>query len=1509
MAAARAAQAAAEDQQLLKQVVQERSHGHYQIESVRFCALSNDEIANYAELEVHNAEKYDLVTRVPQAYGSLDSRLGCVNKTSVCGTCGRLLEECVGHFGHVQLTLPVYHVGFFKHAFTILQCICKSCGRLLLPADQRQGFLRRLRRPTTDDHQRANLRKKLIELCKKTRKCPFCEAVNVQVRKGSGVPLIFKHCIRLTKEEDARMIYEESFADARLANKDLSQHADKAQEDISPLQALRLFQQMTTQDRELLDVADPERLLLTAIPVSPVCIRPTVSMGDAGMSEDDLTHAISEIVYADQMLRGKLQRGEPTRQVHEAWKFLQDQCSMLINSEANGLDLPKGRPIRSLCTRLKGKEGRFRGNLSGKRVDYSGRTVISPDPNVSVEQVVVPEWMAKRMTFPEKVCKANLERLREAIRRGPNDHPGAMFIRHADGRGKFLGSLRKNFRRRIADQLKCGDLVERHMRDGDVVLFNRQPSLHKLSIMAHRAKVMPGRTLRFNECVCAPYNADFDGDEMNIHLPQTEEAKAEAIELMGVSQGLVTPKSGEVAICATQDFLTASFLLTQKDVFLSRDKFCQLCCSLTDGLEHVELPPPAIIKPTELWTGKQVFNVLLRPNRQSRVFVNLEAPEKNYTKKGESMCSNDGWVIFRNSELISGNLGKKILGGAKNGLFFRLIRDNSTQAAVACMSRIAKLSSRWLMNRGFTIGIDDVKAHDVVKAEKAKITASKYAVVDEKIKEYNDGTLPLKPGCNAEQTLEALVNGELGRIRDLVGGMCEEKLHFMNKPRIMAQCGSKGSAINLCQMMACVGQQNVGGQRIKDGFVKRSLPHFLKGSKEPKARGFVANSFYSGLEPTEFFFHTMGGREGLVDTAVKTAETGYMQRRLMKALEDLSLKYDLTVRTSDGSVVQFAFGDDGLNPAKMEGSGSKPLDYEYVLSYVQHVLRPPSSASAAAADSTPAAAPGAKRRRVAGDPAPVTASAAAPVLPLPAPNARAPVAVPRGETESRGDLYMSRPLLPREIKELAPQYAERFCVWAQRTRGDADVDLSHVRGDLAGYLSKLAAGVAAKREAHGLEPGLTAESAAVARAAETREEYVRLADVELCPTQWQLEAFVNRCATKYVKAVLMPGEAVGAVAAQSIGEPATQMTLKTFHFAGVASMNVTLGVPRIKEIINAAKTISTPIISCSLEDPYSETLAQIVKSRIEKTTLGDISLYLKEVFDPSLGCFISVKVDVRTIRNLQMDLPLERIKEALTDYKNMGGIRLAPANIQVVTDSKGVKSKLRVFPPQRQGGGAADKRLMYFSMQSLKRALPRAVVYGVNTTNRAVINKDDRGEKVKYNILLEGYGLLEVMATPGIEASKTSSNHVIEVEKVLGIEAARSTIMSQIAETMGGHGIAVDARHIQMLGDCMTYRGQVLGINRYGIARMRTSALMLASFERTNDHIFDAAAHRRSDPVTGVSECIILGSTVNLGTGLFKILNDFGGRKTPPTQVATPLLSQWRKRRAPASGATPLSYG
>lgn len=424
---------------------------------------------------------------------------------------------------------------------------------------------------------------------------------------------------------------------------------------------------------------------------------------DGATNEDDLTVKLTEIVFTNSIIKVGLARGgkgTTTAQLVEQWDFLQLSIAMYINSELPGVPtLPGQKPIRGFCQRLKGKQGRFRGNLSGKRVDFSGRTVISPDPNLKIDEVAVPERVAKILTYPERVFTHNLERMRQAIRNGTDVHPGANFLQTANS--GFKRFLKYGDREDIASKLRVGDLVERHIRDGDIVLFNRQPSLHKLSIMSHRVKVRPWRTFRLNECACNPYNADFDGDEMNMHVPQTEEARTEATTLMGVKHNLVTPRNGEPIIAAIQDFITAAFLLSRRDRFYDRQQFTQICSFMADADLQIDIPPPVIHKPVRLWTGKQVFNCLIRPNRQSKVLVNLEAQCRTFEKPKnghiKDMSPNDGWLVIQNSEVMCGVMDKSTVGdGKKNSVFGVMLRDYGPDAAVNAMNRLAKMCARWL---------------------------------------------------------------------------------------------------------------------------------------------------------------------------------------------------------------------------------------------------------------------------------------------------------------------------------------------------------------------------------------------------------------------------------------------------------------------------------------------------------------------------------------------------------------------------------------------------------------------------------------------------------------------------------------------------------------------------------------------------------------------------------------------------------------------------------------------
>ncbi|XP_010189951.1 PREDICTED: DNA-directed RNA polymerase III subunit RPC1, partial [Mesitornis unicolor] len=772
------------------------------ISHICFGMKSPEEMRQQAHIQVVSKNLYSQDNHhSPLQYGVLDHRMGTSEKDRPCETCGKNLADCLGHYGYIDLELPCFHVGYFKAVIGILQMICKTCCCIMLSVEEKKQFLDYLKRPGLTYLQKRGLKKKVSEKCRKKNTCPYCGAFNGTVKKCGLLKIIHEKYKTNKKVVDPVVsTFFQSFETAIEHNKEVEPLLGRAQENLNPLVVLNLFKRIPAEDIPLLlmnpEAGKPSDLILTRLLVPPLCIRPSVvSDLKSGTNEDDLTMKLTEIIFLNDVIKKHRISGAKTQMIMEDWDFLQLQCALYINSELSGIPLnmaPK-KWTRGFVQRLKGKQGRFRGNLSGKRVDFSGRTVISPDPNLRIDEVAVPIHVAKILTFPEKVNKANINFMRKLVRNGPDVHPGANFIQQRHTQMKRF--LKYGNREKMAQELKFGDIVERHLIDGDIVLFNRQPSLHKLSIMAHIARVKPHRTFRFNECVCTPYNADFDGDEMNLHLPQTEEAKAEALVLMGTKANLVTPRNGEPLIAAIQDFLTGAYLLTLKDTFFDRAKACQIIASILVGKDEkvkVRLPPPAILKPVTLWTGKQVFSLILKPSDDCPVKANLRTKGKQYCGKGEDLCYNDSYVTIQNSELMSGSMDKGTLGsGSKNNIFYILLRDWGQVEAADAMSRLARLAPVYLSNRGFSIGIGDVTPGQGLLKAKYELLNAGYKKCDEYIEALNTGKLQQQPGCTAEETLEALILKELSVIRDHAGSACLRELDKSNSPLIMALCGSK----------------------------------------------------------------------------------------------------------------------------------------------------------------------------------------------------------------------------------------------------------------------------------------------------------------------------------------------------------------------------------------------------------------------------------------------------------------------------------------------------------------------------------------------------------------------------------------------------------------------------------------------------------------------------------------------------------------------------------------------
>ena len=1328
------------------------------IKEVHFTMLNQEEINRESEMEVTQHFLFQPNTRKTNPDGVLDQRLGAPNSFEVCKTCGKTLDLCCGHFGVINLALPVFHIGFYKQIIQVLQCTCKNCNRLLLTNSEREIYLKKMRNRNTDTIARTYLIRALIAQCRKHYNCcPHCNSINGSIRKYGNLRLIHDKYHYDPNVQEMNEYYS-GFDESIKMDKDIKAYINNAQEDLDAKRVLELFKGLVREDIEAMDfdpdMSPPENMILTAVPVAPLTIRPSVVMdGGNASNEDDLTTQLKSIVECNNRIKTLMEKGCSSYQYHEAWDQLTVAVSLYINADLPGCE-EKGKALRSICHRLKGKHGRFRGNLLGKRVDFTGRTVISPDPNLEINQLGIPKLMAIKLTYPERVTQYNIKKMRQLVINGNDTYPGCNQIIMLDGNRRSM-NIKKEMREKFAAELKIGEIVERHLIDDDIVLFNRQPSLHRISIMCHRAKILPWRTLRFNECVCTPYNADFDGDEMNIHVPQTEEARAECLVLMDSAKNLQTPRTGQMIISATQDFLTASYLLTRKDFVIEEEDMMQWATWFHNAGVHIDLPPPAYLKPKKLWTGKQLYGLALKPNKKEGIDISMESPSKNYSKEGKWMCKKDGWITFRHSELLTGQIDSAIIGGKnKISLFHMIVRDYGTLESARVMARIARFCARFLGDYGFSIGISDVTPSSDLTQMKETVVKNGYEKCSQYIEDYKTGKQEITPGMSPEQTLESLLNGELSSIREKAGARCIQELKSDNSPLVMALSGSKGSVINISQMIACVGQQTVNGSRVADGFISRSLPHFPLYSRTPQAKGFVKNSFFTGLNATEFFFHTMGGREGLVDSAVKTAETGYMQRRLMKALEDLHVHYDGTVRSANLTIIEFKYGDDGLDPLKVE-CDKLPINFESALINLQQHQKP-------------------------------------------------------------DDEYLTPELFEEEYNDMVNEITDMSQLW----REQLDTYIASKIEEMKNIYSKYRH----ENVQHGL-CGITRET---------------------------LRKFVDVCREKGKRNISEPGTPVGALCGQSMGEPSTQMVLKTFHFAGVASMNMAQGVPRIKEIINASKKIQTPIVIAQLVNPNDVTSARIVKGRIESTKLKEVCKSVKIVFKPT-EAYISIKLDFNTIKQLELECTIEDIQKVLLTTR---GLKLKEKHVIVKN-----REKLHVYVEK-------SNTSLLFALNNLRNILLELVVCGIEGTGRAVINKN----KGKYELLVEGGELLKIMGIPGVIGEQTTSNHIMIVEKIIGIEAARSTIISEIKSVMDNYGLSIDIRHLLLLSDLMTFKGCTLGITRYGISKMKDSVFTFASFEKTNDHLFDAAVHSRLNQIEGVSESIILGNQVGLGTGLMDVL-------------------------------------
>lgn len=1123
------------------------------IGEIKFNLVSPEQIKKLSSAKIVTPELYD-IDGYPVDGGLMDLRLGAVDPGVRCRTCGGRLKECLGHPGSIDLARPVMHLSYISLIELGLRCFCQSCSKLML-----------------DDKDMAKYSpSQRVKKAKDSKKCPHCQSQNEKIKLDKPTSF-YKGKTRLFPTEIRETL-------SNIPDEELQKIGVDA------------------------NICRPEWAVLTTLLVPPVTVRPSIILESGERSEDDLTHKLSDIIRANQRLWENLNAGAPEVIIEDLWDLLQFHITTFFDNTVARIPPARhrsGQPLKTITERIKGKEGRIRKNLAGKRVNYSGRTVISPDPSIEINEVGIPYEIAKVVTVSETVNDINMNRMKELVKKG-DQYPGANYVIRPDGKRKKITS---DLKEEIISELVVGYKIERHLQDGDIVLFNRHPSLHKGSLMAHYVKVLPGRTFRVHPAVLTPYAGDFDGDEMNIHSPQTEEARAEAKILLDVKQNLISPKNNTNWIGCVVDSITGGYLMGLDE--FTKEEANQLLYK--SGIDK-------IISKKNI-SGNEAYSAIL--------------PKINFSNKS---------VSIKNGEITKGIIDKTLFGDEDGELVIELDKIVGRNETFSTIKKAFEIGKHYLSNRGITISLDDLDVSQDIIDESQKIIEKAQKKTKDIIESYDDGTLEIIPGKSLEESREIKILRALNEVRTKVGDVVKANFPQTNPVTHMIKSGGGGNILNITQMACCVGQQEWESRRIDIGFSERTLSFFKKGDLSPKSRGFISSPYIKGLRPDEFFFGAITGRSTLMDTGLRTPKSGYLYRRLANALQDLRMEYDGTVRDSNNNIIQFKYGEDGI-----------------------------------------------------------------------------------------------------------------------------DVTRSHVGGKMD------------------------------------------------------------------------PGEAIGIVTAQSLGEPSTQMVLRTFHFAGVSEMQVTQGLPRLIEIFDARKKPSSPKMEIYLNKEYNnEKDSKVFAEKIKEVTLKEIASEINLDFSDKK---IEIKVDRAGLRQTHTTT------KTVVDKLNDSGFSAKEKGDTIII-SVGDESFKEIY--------------------QMKEKLKDTIISGVKNVEQILIVK--RGSD--FVVVTLGTNLKEIINLKEVNINKTVSNDLHEVASIFGVEAARQLIINEIHEVIKPQGLDIDERHLKLISDAMTNTGNVKGVTRIGIIAQKSSILARATFETPVKQFVNATIKGSKERLTSVIENIILNQPVPIGTGL-----------------------------------------
>lgn len=1436
---------------------------------VQFSMLSPEEIRKNSVVEITtclNNKTY--INNKPVVGGLFDPRMGVLEPGLICPTDGYTYIDTPGYFGHIELARPVLYIQHLKEIMKICKCICFKCSKLLINKQQHKHILKL---PASDRWTYVSAAAAKVSRCGET------------TDEGCGCKQPDK--IKLEGMSTIYAIW------STISNKSAESTADEAkglQIRLTPEILLKWFRRISDDDVSFMGYSPlwsrPEWMICEVLPVPPPAMRPSVKHDAQQRSEDDLTHIYSNIIKTNRDLADKLANNANPMVIEKLSMVLQYFIAMIANNKVKGADpmaQRSGRPLNCISGRLNSKNGRIRGNLMGKRVDFSARSVITGDPNLSIRQLGVPLKIATNITKPVVVNDRNRDFLLKLVQTGPEGYPGAKILEKRNGENISL-----RYVDRLSIRLENGDIVHRHMMDGDAVLFNRQPSLHRMSMMCHIVKVMRvGDTFRMNVGDTKPYNADFDGDEMNMHMPQNVLAETELKNLAAIPYQMVSPTSNSPIIGIYQDSLLGSYRFTRPNItFTPREAM-----NLLMMYENVDVK-----KLREAGNKISNFEIL------SQIMPPLTMKYKTKLfEEGEDYSTSNNVFEMHAGKYIRGQMDKGVIDSTTRGILHRICNDYGNMEATRFVDNLQNIITEYMKSSAFSVGISDLIADKRTQDSIVQAITTQKQEVQSIIDQVHLGIFENNTSATNIKEFETKVNNVLNKATEQSGKIGRKSLSKSNRFLMIVNSGSKGKLINISQMISCLGQQNVDGQRIPYGFDSRTLPHFSKFDDSPSARGFIENSYISGLTAPELFFHAMGGRIGLIDTAVKTSQTGYIQRRLIKGLEDIKVEYDMTVRNNKQKIIQFTYGDDGFDSTKVENQNIPLVDMSIEDIYVHYDIVGVND----------------QHNNLMNIYTKETASR---------------VRKQRANAQRKCSEYIEKMVKTRdmivanvfnyqndnEVKMPVAFHSTIITIQGQlNLTSDSIVDITPLEAfDLIEeYFDHLK--TCRYTQPHELFEALY---------------YYYLNPKDLLITKrYHKKALITLLETivlKYKQSIVHPGEMVGVIAGQSIGEPTTQLTLNTFHLSGVASKsNVTRGVPRIEEILRLTKNPKSQSMTVHMK-PIDETnpdKATQYANMIERTTLVDVVKSVQICFDPldkaskilddhtlleqyyefenmieecagndaaasdnalKSRWIIRIELDAEIL--LEKNITMDDIHFAIN---NSYGDDITCVYSDYNADNLVFRIRLNsglLNKNKKQKGIAAslDQSDEIYLLRNFQETMLKSIVLrGIDGITNVIPRKlqnvlvREDGKYVQRDVWVmdtTGTNLREMLAFDFIDSTKTYTNDIQETYKILGIEAARQVLYNELMEVMEFSGVSINYHHASLLCDRMTSTKGMVSIYRSGILNDDIGPISKSTFEVHTEVLLNASRHAEFDHMRGVSASVMMGQMGVFGTGSFQLVLD-----------------------------------